>query len=183
MNLPSVEHLPLWNQKPLVKDSFVVWDVENISTLFLETIKQMASFTPHKRFALSKRPLSPKQEARLRKEGFTLFEHYPSSADAKIVRIIDSHHLCSALMLISSDGDFVPVIKRFLVKRPVQWILQDENKKRICMLIDLSHPRLTLSTFVHEHSRTASKKHSWKRQRPPLRNEKAWLAFFKRYQW
>lgn len=59
-NIPT-KHLCdaiLWHNKPLRMGSFLVWDVENIGVRFMEEIKASLSFTPQKRYALSKRPLS-----------------------------------------------------------------------------------------------------------------------------
>lgn len=179
---PPSEPQELWFHQPLLPHSLVIWDVENISLRYIEQIKHLAKFTPHKRYALSKMPLSQKQERLLAQEGFTLFEHYPLRVDEKIVALIHRHQLYTHLMLISSDSDFVPSVKRFLVKNSVQWIMQDENKKRICMYMNLTHPRLTLSTFASEYPITHSKKPSHKHKTPSsFYNEKAWLAFFNKY--
>ena len=180
--LPLCEPQELWSHQPLLPHSLVIWDAENISLRYVKQIKHLAKFTPYKRYAISKMPLSEKQERLLTQEGFTLFEHYPFSADAKIVELIRRHQLYTHLMLITSDSDFVPSVKRFLLKRHVQWIMQDENKKRICMYMNLTHPRLTLSTFASKYPITHSKKHSHKHKTPSsLHNEKAWLAFFNKY--
>ncbi|MDD3505857.1 MAG: NYN domain-containing protein [Sulfurimonas sp.] len=179
---PSFLSQETWSNKPFIPHSLLVWDVENISVRYLNRIKNLARFTPQKRYALSKKPLSLKQERLLAREGFTLFEHYPLSADEKIVELIHRHHLYTHMILISSDSDFVPSVKRFLTKRHVQWIMQDENKKRICMYMNIAHPRLTLTTFSSANHPKNTKKSSSRQQRPPLKNEKAWLDFFKKYQ-
>lgn len=148
----------LWENKPLLENSLVVWDSDNISICALEIIKHLAKFTPHKRYIVSKKPFEEEKEALLLGEGFTCnvsSTSYPT--DARIVDLIDSHHNCPSLILISSDGDFVPVVKRFLAKHPVQWIMYDCNKKRICMNIDLAHPNLTLSTIAIEDERSNKK--------------------------
>ena len=48
----------LWNNKPILKNSLLVWDVENISIKALSSIKHLAKFTPQKCFAISKVPLN-----------------------------------------------------------------------------------------------------------------------------
>lgn len=185
--LEYLDEQELWNNKPLLKNSLFVWDVENIPVNSLDTIKRLAKFTPQKRYAISKKPLLREWAMLLTKEGFTLFEHYPLSADAKIIHLIDTHHLCSHLILVSSDSDFVPVVKRFLEKHPVQWIMQDENKKRICMYINLTHPKLTLSTI---DIKDKCKSHHKRRKKPAFyapkytsfANEAHWLNYFACYQ-
>jgi len=177
----------LWNNKPILKNSLLVWDVENISIKALSSIKHLAKFTPQKCFAISKVPLDELKAAILLKEGFNLYISYPYVSDDAIIDFIDTHHHGSSLIFISSDSDFVPVINRFLHKHSVQWIMQDCNKKRICMYINLSHPRLTLSSLDIEDER--GNRHSKKRKKPafyaPKRtsfaNEVYWLNYFSRY--
>ncbi|WP_442765378.1 hypothetical protein [Sulfurospirillum cavolei] len=157
-NIPT-KHLCdaiLWHNKPLRMGSFLVWDVENIGVRFMEEIKASLSFTPQKRYALSKRPLSLRVQNTLQKEGFILFEHYPLSVDEKIMKLIHLHQGYTHGVLVSSDSDFVPTIKSFLENHHVVWIMRDDSKKRICMYMDLTHPRLTLRTLF----RSSSKKHS-----------------------
>jgi hypothetical protein len=165
----------------------LVWDVENISIKALSSIKHLAKFTPQKCFAISKVPLDALKAAILLKEGFNLYISYPYVSDDAIIDFIDTHHHGSSLIFISSDSDFVPVINRFLHKHSVQWIMQDCNKKRICMYINLSHPRLTLSSLDIEDER--GNRHSKKRKktafyaptRTSFANEVYWLNYFSHY--
>ena len=136
---PLCVSTPVWENKPLLENSLLVWDSDNISVSALDMIQHLAKITPHKRYAISKKPLSKDNEARLLKEGFIILASYPHPTDATIVQLIDSyHHHSSYLIFISSDGDFIPVINRFLHTHPVQWMMQDCNKKRICMYINLT---------------------------------------------
>ena len=182
MNLVS-----LWNNKPILANSVLVWDIENIPIKALPHIKHLAKFTPQTRYVISKDTLCDEQEALISKEGFTHDSSYPYATDTKIVHLIDTHHSSSYLMFISSDGDFIPVINRFLKKHPVQWIMQDCNKKRICMNINLAHPNLTLSSIdiVDERkSNNAKKRHKPAFYAPTFtsfHNEAYWLRYFARY--
>ena len=183
----ELENLMLWNNKPILKNSLLVWDVENISIKQLPSIKRLAKFTPQKCFAISKVPRDALKAAILLKEGFNLYISYPYVSDDAIIDFIDTHHHCASLIFISSDSDFVPVINRFLHKHSVQWIMQDCNKKRICMYINLSHPRLKLSTIHIENKR--DNRDSKERNKPafyaPTRtsfeNEVYWLNYFSHY--
>jgi len=87
----SLEYLDkqvLWENKPLLKNSLLVWDVENISINCLDTIKRLAKFTPQKRYAISKKPLTDELETLLSKEGFILSPRNPQYADAQIVYLL-----------------------------------------------------------------------------------------------
>lgn len=164
----SISHESLlWNDKPLLRNSFLVWDVENVSVRCFEAIKALVKFTPEKLYAISKRPLPSYALSLFEEQGFVLFENYPESADKKIMDLIGVHQGCTHLILISSDSDFVPCVHRFLVHHDVHWIMNDANKKGICMRVNLSHARLRLSTFVttpipkplpKKHRRHSSKK-------------------------
>ena len=177
----------LWHNKPLLKNSLLVWDVENISINCLDTIKRLAKFTPEKRYAISKKPFTDAFETLLSKDGFILSPQNPQYADAQIVHLIDTNHHSSHLILVSSDGDFVPVVKRFLEKHPVQWMMQDCNKKRICMNINLAHPNLRISTI--DMADEYPKRNDKKRNKPAFyaphntsfANEIYWLRYFARY--
>lgn len=147
---PVANERVLWGHKPLLKGSFLLWDVENISEKRLEEIHALVKFTPEKLYAISKKALNPYRIRFFQSRGFILFEHYPLSADEKIINLIKVHQGCTHLILISSDSDFVPSIHRFLETQThhVQWIMEDANKKRICMNVNLSHPRLYLSCLT-----------------------------------
>ena len=140
----------LWSDKPLLRNSFLVWDVENISVKCFDSIKALVKFTPEKLYAISKKALSLDALRFFEEHGFVLFENYPGSADKKIMDLISMHQGCTHLILISSDSDFVPCVHRFLEAHHVQWIINDANKKRICMRVNLCHTRLIISTFVQK---------------------------------
>lgn len=166
---PIPQESLLWNDKPLLRHSFLVWDVENISVKYFDSIKALVKFTPEKLYAISKKALSLNNLRFFEEHGFVLFENYPGSADEKIMKLIAMHQGCTHLILISSDSDFVPSVHRFLEHHHVQWIINDANKKRICMRVNLSHTRLILSTFVQKDTKEkkravkASKSYSKKR--------------------
>ena len=63
-----------------------------------------------------------------------------------------------------ANSDFVPCVHRFLEAHHVQWIINDANKKRICMRVNLSHTRLILSTFVQKD--TEVKRRALKASKP-----------------
>ena len=144
------KELLLWNDKALLKGSFLVWDFENIGISFFEAIKACVAFTPEKLYLMCKHPISTQNRALLEARGFILFENYPGSADEKIIDLIKVHQGCTHLILISSDSDFVPAVHRYLENHHVQWIMNDCNKKRICMKINLAHPRLKITTIFWE---------------------------------
>lgn len=182
----------LWCDKPLLKNTFFVWDLENIGFRYFESIQSLVKFTPEKLYAISKRRLHDETVAALKEKGFRLFEDYPHSADKKIIDLIKVHQGYTHLILVSSDSDFVKVVRSYLEHHHVQWIINDAIKKRICMSIDLTHPRLTLSTFVPEHNTNFPQKESIKcsqkrskHYQSPFyfshKNEKEWMNFFKRY--
>lgn len=184
---PSVclpEEPLLWNHKPLLKGSFFIWDVENISIKYFEEIKRCVSFTPERLFAISKRTLSKKELRFFHHHGFILFTHYPLSADEKIMGVIRVHQGCTHLVLLSSDGDFVPSVKRYLEKHHVQWIMDGYKKRRICMSINLSHPRLILSClYGAKPPKTGPMKRPKRHKKTPKRGKNYEAFLIPRDQW
>ena len=108
------KELLLWNDKALLKGSFLVWDFENIGISSFEAMKACAAFMPEKPYVMCKHPISTQNRALLETWGFILFENYPESADEKIIDLIKVHQGCTHLILISSDSDFVPAVHRYL---------------------------------------------------------------------
>lgn len=90
----------LWNDKPLMMNSFLVWDFENIGLQCFEAIKALVKFTPLKLYVISKRPIRLFVQRILQEEGFILFENYPGSADDKIIALIKMHQGYSHLILL-----------------------------------------------------------------------------------
>ena len=135
--------------KPLKEHSILLWDYENIDIHHIDAIMRLAKYTPHKRYMVTKKSIPKTKQALIEAMGFTILgrKPYEGSADDKIINLIQIHALYPYLMLISSDSDFVASVHRHLKKGCVQWIMQDCNKKRILMLVNLTHPRLILSTF------------------------------------
>lgn len=140
-----------WLDKPVLERSFLVWDVENISLKNLKAIQKKLNFTPEKCYAISKRYVNFQKQAYLVDNGFTILEQYLNcDADGKIIKIIGLHTLYTHLIVVSSDSDFVPSVKRFLKEstlHKVHWLVDNYNKKRICMLANIAHARLTISTL------------------------------------
>jgi hypothetical protein len=137
-----------WKNKPIIIGTFLIWDLENISFDHLEKIKDLVMFTPEKLYGISMQPISLKKQKRLYEEGFILFEQYAKSADEKIINLIKVHQGATHLILVSSDSDFVPSVHAYLKEHHVQWIIDDRKKKRICMHVNLIHPRLRITTFA-----------------------------------
>lgn len=148
----------LWHGKALLKGSFLVCDLENIGIRNMESIKRLAKFTPERVYAICKETPHGDKLALLQQEGFILFEHYPKSADEKIMALIKVHQGCTHLILVSSDSDFVPVVTEYLKGHHVQWILSDATKKRVYMKVNLTHPRLSLNAFVVEKCHANAKR-------------------------
>ena len=179
---------PLWNKKTLALHSLLLWDIENIPINALQLIKQLVKCTPYNAYAISQYPIDEVQRTFLEQEGIRFIPTYPECADKTLCTLIlEAKQRITSLIFVSSDGDFVPYIKEALKNCNVLWIMQDCNKKRICMNIDLSHPRLTLSSIDSEDKRV--NRHSKKRKKPafyaPTRtsfsNEAYWLNYFSRY--
>ena len=78
---PIPQESLLWNDKPLLRHSFLVWDVENISVKCFDSIKALVKFTPEKLYAISKKALSLNNLRFFEEHGFVLFHFFLLRAD------------------------------------------------------------------------------------------------------
>ena len=104
----ELENSMLWNNKPILKNSLLVWDVENISIKALPSIKHLAKFTPQKCFAISKVPLDALKAAILLKEGFNL---YILNTDWQVIDLYTQ--------LFNQINDFVGELLKYLAYQHV----------------------------------------------------------------
>ena len=155
----------LWNSKPLLKGSVLLWDLENIPFHRLEDIKKVAKYTPQNLYIVSKDPLGEKLLGKIHKEHFKVLNEHKGISDSKIISIMKLNGNRENLMLVSSDSDFAREANSYLKKGKLQWIVVENVKKRVLMKVNLASKNLTLSTIAHKPSkskRAATKKNSHK---------------------
>lgn len=136
-----------WNNKPINKQTLLLWDLENISFSYFQRIKELVKFTPEKTYLFSKQNYSEKNRKIFNDNNMQLFNIYHEDADTKLLNVLKLHECYQSVILVSSDSDFVGAIKKYLKNHKVQWIMDDNNKKRICMKIKLDDKNLSLNVL------------------------------------
>ena len=56
--IASLEKHSLWEHKPLLKNSLLIWDLDNISIKALSSIKHLAKFTPEIGYVVAHKPIT-----------------------------------------------------------------------------------------------------------------------------
>jgi hypothetical protein len=138
----------LWNDKPIKKNSLIIWDLENISFHRLEDIKRLSRYTPEKLYVITKQKLSLKLRVKIEKEQFKILDLHDTISDDKIIKVMKLYNLYTHMLLITSDSDFVNPAQDFLKEKYLHWIIEDHKKKPIIMKMNLANTRLTFSTFT-----------------------------------
>lgn len=137
----------LWNKKPILYHSILVWDLENIPFKRLPEIKRAAAYSPEKLYVITKQNLSEKNKLKIQKEGFKIFDLHNGISDEKIINIMKIYSMYANMILVSSDSDFVNAAKIYLKNNKLQWIINDKNKKRILMKMDITNKNLKITTI------------------------------------
>lgn len=144
----------LWNSKPLLEGSVLLWDLENIPFHRLEDIKKVAKYTPQDLYIVSKDSLGEKLLKKIHKEHFKVLNAHKGISDSKIISIMKLYGNRENLMLVSSDSDFAREANKYLKKGKLQWIVVENVKKRVLMKVNLASANLTLSTLAHKPSKS-----------------------------
>jgi hypothetical protein len=137
----------LWNNKPIIEDSVLLWDLENIHFNRLEDIKKLAKYTPQDMYVITKEHLSNKYKNRIEKEHFKILDSHKGISDEKIIAIMKLYANRPYMILISSDTDFAKSVNRYIKHNRMQWIVVEANKKGVAMRADLANSNLTISVL------------------------------------
>lgn len=133
-----------FNSKPFIENSAMFWDVENIGIKKFRAIKAKARFTPNKVFAVTNQKYTKSKVEMLQKEGIH-FISGDGDSDKKIISIMRRCALKARVMIVTSDADFTDAVKKLLRKGiQVDWMLNSERSKRICMNMNLTDKNLKL---------------------------------------
>lgn len=168
----SVKNI-LWCNKPLMEDSILLWDLENISFKRLDDIKKVAKYTPQELYIVTKQDLGEKLLNKIYRENFKVLNAHKGISDNKIISIMKLYRNKKHMMLVSSDSDFAREANNYLKKGRLQWIVVDNVKKGVMMRVNLASSNLTLSSLAHKPSKksTRSQNTNKKREKVMLQNK------------
>lgn len=124
--------------------------MENIPFHKLEDIKRVAKYTPSELYVITKQAIGTKLQAKIVQEHFRVLDSHRTISDTKIISIMRLYKDRENMILISSDSDFAKEANSYIKKHKLHWILNEPNKKRVLMYVNLSSPNLTLSVIPHK---------------------------------
>jgi len=139
-----------WGNKEVLKDSVLIWDLENISFNDIGHIMRLSKFTPEISYVVTTQNLSLKNRKKIEKMHFKIMDLHKTISDDKIIKIMKLFKNSKGMILISSDSDFVREASNFIKNNKLHWIVSDDKKKAITMRMDLSNPNLIISSFSKE---------------------------------
>ena len=136
----------------------LIWDIENISIKRLNQIKKIFSIFNYEKIVVSKEIIQEKNKILLEEENFVIIQS-EDIADLKIIEIIKNNiKEIKELIIISSDSDFVSIIKKCLLNKiKVNWLVESNNKKRILMNIIIDNPNININV-IQENEKQKNKK-------------------------
>ncbi len=137
-----------WGSGNYREKAVLLWDLENIPYSHLPQVKQSLKFAPERSFIITTNPIKHSKLISMQKNGFEVLVAHKSDSDAKIKSVYRILKEYDEFIFISSDSDFVDIGKKILSERKkLIWIMQDANKKRIAMKMNLCDKNLKLITL------------------------------------
>jgi hypothetical protein len=137
-----------WGSGNYREKAVLLWDLENIPYSHLPKVKQSLKFAPERSFIISTQTINPSKLKSMHREGFEVLRAHKSDSDTKIKSVYRILKEYDEFIFISSDSDFVDIGKKILSEcKKLTWIMQDANKKRIAMKMNLCDKNLKLITL------------------------------------
>lgn len=137
-----------WGSGVYKAKTVLLWDLENIPYSNFAQVKKALKFAPERSFIITKQNIKNSKFASMQREGFEVLVAHKNDSDTKIKQVYNILKEYEEFVFISSDSDFVDITKKILSQRKkLTWIMQDANKKRILMKINLSDKNLKLLTL------------------------------------
>jgi len=138
-----------WNNKEVIKNSILLWDLRDISFRKLEAIKGITKYTPARLLVVSDQPLSEKLINRMNDENFKIFVAHKT----KIIKIMQQYENIENITLISSDSIFIKEASVHILNNKLHWIMTDSRKGAIIMKMNVASPNLTISTLLKKENK------------------------------
>lgn len=140
-----------WQSGVYKERTVLLWDLENIPYSNFDKIKNSLKFAPERSFIITTNPIKHSKLISMHKNGFEVLVAHKSDSDTKIKKVYKILKEYNEFVFITSDGDFADIGKKILFQgKKLTWIMQDANKKRIVMKMNITDKNLkimTLSSF------------------------------------
>ena len=137
-----------WGSGNYKERTVLLWDLENISYRYFEKVKKLLRFAPERSFIVTTQAIEASKLISMQKDGFEILRAHKTDSDTKIKNVYNILKDYDAFVFISSDSDFIDIGKKVLSQgKKLIWVIQDANKKRIMMKMEISHKKLKLITL------------------------------------
>lgn len=137
-----------WGSGVYKEKAVLLWDLENISYHYFEKVKKLLRFAPERSFIVTTHAIQASKLISMQREGFEILTAHKTDSDTKIKSVYNILKDYNEFVFISSDSDFIDIAKKVLSQdKKLTWIMQDVNKKRIIMKMDISDKNLKLITL------------------------------------
>jgi len=158
------------DNKPILENSVMIWDIENIAYSQFKYVKQYLSYTPLEVIVVATK-IYPKIRRWLERHYFTYYQ-VKTLADDSIIKLL-KHYFKKDFQyftVVSSDSDFAPIIKFLLYHRKkVDVISNQHSNRRLLFQLPLDDPDLKTNAFGRIKYKT--KKHKHKKNTVKIENE------------
>ena len=136
------------DNKPILENSIMIWDIENIAYSQFKYIKQYLSYTPQEVIVVAKK-IYPKIQRWLERRYFTYYQ-VNTIADNSIIKLL-KHYFKKDFQyftIVSSDSDFAPIVKFLLYHRKkVDVISNQHSNRKLLFKLPLLDPDLKISAY------------------------------------
>ena len=145
-----------WENKPILENSVIVWDIKTVAFSQLATIKAKLEFTPESSYIVIQKNLFAKAKQKILKDYGDLFNQHISSFDGKIIATSEFLSHYSNVILVSSNHRFYEVVNKLTKTNQLQWIFEEHKTKHISMRANLASMNLKLTPITERTQQHAA---------------------------
>lgn len=129
------------------QNTILVWDIENTSLRYIKQVKEILKYIPEKIYIVTKQKLSNHKQKYIKNLQLTNIKIVESNIEAdfliKFILKISSERNTD-FTIVSSDSDFVPVIKMLVSKdKKVNLFLLEKSSRAILMKTDVTNKNIS----------------------------------------
>lgn len=137
-----------WQSGVYKTRAVLLWDLENIPYSYFPKVKLSLKFAPERSFIITTNPIKNSKLVSMQKNGFEVLVAHKTDSDTKIKKVYKILKDYDEFVFVTSDSDFTDIGKKILSQgKKLTWIMQDANKKRITMKINITDKNLKLITL------------------------------------
>ncbi len=137
-----------WQSGIFKEKSVLLWDLENIPYSYFSKLKLSLKFAPERSFIITTNPIKHSKLISMQRNGFEVLVSHKTDSDTKIKNVYKILKDYDEFVFVTSDSDFTDIGKKILSQgKKLTWVMQDANKKRIAMKMNITDKNLKLITL------------------------------------